>query len=201
MKRKSGSYRVFGDMSFTLFIVVTAVLFLLLPIVSEAVKTSTSETEGLKPQGNIIVELYWPDEMNTDVDLWVKSDADDIPVGYSNKGGPVFNLLRDDLGTLGDISEKNYEVSYSRGVPDGEYIVNTHLFALKGGKLPVPVTVIISLRLNENAATIQLFKVNTTLTKDGEERTLARFTIYDGKYVSGSFNTLQEPLRLKDPNK
>ena len=44
---------------------------------------------------------------------------DDIPVGYSNKGGLFFNLLRDDLGIYKDNSPVNYEVSYSRGISKG----------------------------------------------------------------------------------
>ena len=44
---------------------------------------------------------------------------DDIPVGYSNKGGLFFNLLRDDLGKYKDNSPINYEVSYSRGISEG----------------------------------------------------------------------------------
>ena len=50
------------------------------------------------------------------------------PVGYSNKGGVIFNLLRDDLGKRADATGMNYEVSYSRGIPAGEYTVNVHLY-------------------------------------------------------------------------
>ena len=35
----------------------------------------------------------------------------------------MFNLLRDDLGTCGDATGLNYEVSYARGNPAGEYTV------------------------------------------------------------------------------
>ena len=61
------------------------------------------------------------------VDLWVKA-PDDIPVGYSNRGGLFFNLLRDDLGVYKDPTPINYEVAYSRGINPGEHIVNLHLY-------------------------------------------------------------------------
>ena len=41
---------------------------------------------------------------------------------------PFFNLLRDDLGKYKDNSPVNYEVSYSRGISEGNYIVNLHLY-------------------------------------------------------------------------
>ena len=44
-----------------------------------------------------------PPSMDSDVDLWVQAPGD-MPVGYSNKGGAVFNLLRDDLGQQLDLS-------------------------------------------------------------------------------------------------
>ena len=60
--------------------------------------------------GNVMVEANWPPELDSDVDLWVQAPGD-VPVGYSNKGGAVFNLLRDDLGQQLDVSGLNYESS------------------------------------------------------------------------------------------
>lgn len=87
---------------------------------------ATAATESITPPANVIIEARWPDEMDTDVDLWVGVPGDS-PVGYSNKGGAYFNFLRDNLGYLSDAAEINYEVSYSRGIPSGEYTVNFHL--------------------------------------------------------------------------
>ena len=74
-----------------------------------------------------MVEANWPPELDSDVDLWVQAPGD-VPVGYSNKGGAVFNLLRDDLGQQLDLSGLNYETAYSRGIVPGEYTVNLHLY-------------------------------------------------------------------------
>ena len=60
----------------------------------------------------------------------------DVPVGYSNKSGKIFNLLRDDLGSQ-DITDYNYEVAYTRGTPGGEYVVNLHMY--RGGGVSYPV--------------------------------------------------------------
>ena len=53
----------------------------------------SSEAEGVQPPGNVIVEVQWPDDLDADVDLWLQAPGD-APVGYSNKSGRVFNLLR-----------------------------------------------------------------------------------------------------------
>ena len=70
-----------------------SMVILLIPFVNPPTEEESSST----PPGNVIVELFWDDKRDVDIDLWVKA-PDDIPVGYSNKGGLFFNLLRDDLG-------------------------------------------------------------------------------------------------------
>jgi hypothetical protein len=84
-----------------------------------------SETDGVTAPGNVTVEMQWPDKLDADVDLWVQAPGD-VPVGYSNKSGKVFDLLRDDLGMAQDMTDSNHEVAYSRGAPAGEY-VNVHI--------------------------------------------------------------------------
>ncbi len=75
----------------------------------------------------MVVEIHWPNDLPVDVDLWVQAPRD-VPVGFWNQGSRFFNLLRDDLGLEGDATGRNYEVSYSRGIPAGEYTVNVHMY-------------------------------------------------------------------------
>ena len=74
-----------------------SMVILLIPFVNPPTEEESSST----PPGNVIVELFWDDKRDVDIDLWVQA-PDDIPVGYSNKGGLFFNLLRDDLGIYKD---------------------------------------------------------------------------------------------------
>ena len=76
-----------------------------------------------EPPGVLTVQLIWADEVDADIDLWLLGPGD-RPVGYSNKDGAVFSLLRDDLGFVNDSSGKNFEIAYSRTLPAGEYVVN-----------------------------------------------------------------------------
>src|SRR3546814_21118968 len=96
--------------------------------------------------GNLIVHVSWP-EGDADVDLWLDGPAEPVPVGYSNKGGVLWNLLRDDLGTKPDATPLNYENAFTRGVVPGEYTINVHCFRCP--TTPVQVDVEISLKPDE----------------------------------------------------
>lgn len=52
--------------------------------------------ESAVPPGNVIVQVRWPEDVDTDVDLWVQAPGDVPVVGHSNLGGLVFDLLRDE---------------------------------------------------------------------------------------------------------
>jgi hypothetical protein len=159
-------------------------------------------TEGVEPPGNVVVEVRWPDGIDADVDLWVEAPGD-RPVGYSNKGGAFFNLLRDDLGHRADPTEVNYEVAYSRGVPVGEYTVNVHLYRDRraaGAEAPVPVTVVASVKRSAGEAARPILTARVELAREGEERTAFRFRLDgDGALVPGSAHALQRPLRSARP--
>ena len=69
-----------------------------------------------------------------------------MPVGYSNKSGQIFNLLRDDLGRAQDMTDYNYEVAYTRGTPGGEYVVNVHMYRGRSVSYPVAVKIVASVK-------------------------------------------------------
>jgi len=154
---------------------------------------------GLEPPGNVIIEVRWPDDLDTDVDLWVQAPGD-VPVGYSNKGGAIFNLLRDDLGKRADATDMNYEVSYSRGIPPGEYTVNVHLYRNVARVTPIPVTVVASVKKTAQESARQLLATKVDLTHEGQEITAFRFRLdQHGELVPGSVTNLQRPLRNWKP--
>ena len=188
---EDGHDTVFRDVIFLALAGFVAVVLLLLPHLHPP-----AEAEAAVPSpGNVIVEIRWPDDVDADVDLWVQAPGD-TPVGYSNKGGLIFNLLRDDLGLRGDVTELNYEVSYSRGVPTGEYTVNIHLYRLAGGVVPVPVTIAVSVKHEAMSSARQVLATKLELRYEGDELTAFRFVLdEDGRVVSGSVHDLPKPLR------
>jgi hypothetical protein len=154
-------------------------------------------SDQIVPPGNVIVELRWPDQIDADVDLWVEGPGD-TPVGYSNKDGTVFNLLRDDLGRDSDLTELNYEFSYSRGVPAGEYTVNVHLYRNTGRYYPIPVTVGVSVKGKKGSSSQRLLSKKLDLLREGQETTVFRFQLNDdGTLVAGSVHDLPRALRSR----
>lgn len=188
-----GADTVFRDIIFLALAGFVAVVLMLLPHLNPPAR---AESDVASP-GNVIVEIRWPDEVSADVDLWVKAPGD-VPVGYSNKGGNIFNLLRDDLGLSGDSTKLNYEVSYSRGVPQGKYAVNVHFYRNNSNQLPMPVDIVVSVKANANSPAKQILATSVKLGRVGEELTAFRFTLdEDGKLQAGSVHDLPIALRTK----
>jgi hypothetical protein len=170
-----------------------AMVVLVLPHLHPKVNASAAP----QPPGSLIVEARWPDSIDADIDLWVRAPGEPA-VGYSNKGGRTFNLLRDDRGHYADPTDVNYEVSFSRGQPEGEYVVNLHYYS--GGRSKpagdVPVTVVVSSRSETTGTTTRLFTEQVLLSHFGEEVTALRFALKGkGTVVPGSLNHLYKPLR------
>jgi hypothetical protein len=146
------------------------------------------------PPGAIIVDLQWDNSVDADVDLWVEAPGD-VPVGYSNKAGMIFNLLRDDLGHSGDPNSMNYEVAYGRGRWAGEYTVNAHLYRSADHRFPIKVKARVQMQTPEGLVR-NLTQSTIDLTYIGQESTVFRFRLDDrGELVDGSLNRLHKELR------
>lgn len=187
--RKSAAGTILRDVG---LLIISGLLFVLVAVISHI--NPPTKADDARPPGTVMIEAFWADEEDIDVDLWVQGPGD-RPVGYSNKGGTLFNLLRDDLGTMMDVSEQNYENAYSRGVAEGEYVVNLHLYRLRTGQVPVSVKVVVSVRIG-NAATRQIIVTDVALERVGQEVTAVRFALDNsGNLVAGSVRTTFKPLR------
>ena len=180
---------VFRDVILLTLVAFVAMVIMLLPHISRTKK----EAGESKAPGNVIVEMHWPSNLPVDVDLWVKAPGVG-PVGFWNQGNRVFNLLRDDLGGEGDATDQNFEVSYSRGIPAGEYIVNVHMYGPLPAQLTVPVTVVVAVKKRRDE-TRQILKTLVKLTYHNQEVTAFRFRLTgDGDLVPDSVSTLHHPL-------
>lgn len=169
------------------------IVLLLLPHINPV----ANKSDDLKSPGNVIVEMYWSDDITDDIDLWIRAPGD-LSVGYSNKAGKVFNLLRDDLGKNGDLSNKNQENAFSRGIVPGEYIINVHHY--RGvGNFPVEVRVVMSVKKDADSSAIQLIARTVYLKHEGEELTVVRFKLDEkGNLSKSSINDIFVPLRAAE---
>jgi len=186
---------VFRDLIF--LVLVGFVVMLILVISHINPPTKEEESDAIKI-GSVVVDVIWPSKLDADVDLWVKSPGDKRPVGYSNRAGKIFNLLRDDRGNAGDVTEINYEVASTRGAPAGEYIINLHLYR-SGSNVTLPLENIIvsaTYRRSPQAKAIKIFKKVVVLTRQGEEITIVRFRLTEeGTLEPGSLHNI--PIKLR----
>jgi hypothetical protein len=180
---------VFRDFTLLMTLGFVAMVVWLLPHVNPPASEADAD-----PPGNVVMAITWP-EGDIDVDLWVTGPGELTPVGYSNRGGVLFNLLRDDLGRLPDATPLNYENAYSRGILAGEYIVNVHCY-----RCPVvPQRVDAEVSVNDASSGKAMRMIATTsleLTANGQEKTALRFKLdATGKLVADSLNSVFRPLR------
>jgi len=180
---------VFRDMTMLALSGFIIIVLLLLPWLN--IKAQDQATK--EPSGSVIVEAFWPEDRDVDVDLWVKAPSDSA-VGYSNMNGYYFNLLRDDRGNLFDRTPINYEISYTRGIAAGDYQANIHLYQTDGGP-PIEVKIVISVVEPEQRARTPIIKKDVILKKFGQEITVARWTLAsDGKLAPNSVHSLKRSL-------
>lgn len=167
--------------------------FVLMAMIMIKYVTEATSAVDMMPVGNVAVNIEWPADIDADVDLWALSPGDVRAVGYSNKGGRVFNLLRDDLGKgSNDMTPYNMEFAVTRGIPAGEYVVNVHLYR---GTPPISVRVIVT-ALRASGTSSELATTTVQLTHENQELTAVRFKLDDKGYlVGGSVHDLYRPLR------
>jgi hypothetical protein len=166
---------------------VFALLFILLLVIMNPEGEKTEE--DTTPPGQVIIELRWPDKINADVDLWAKA-PNQRPVGYSNKSGQTLDLLRDDLGQVGDPMDLNFEFIYGRNVPEGQWCINVHLFR---GSAPIPITVRMSIKRGTSQPSL-VFLLKDELIQEGQELTIYCF-ILDKLGRATNKTRLSVPLR------
>jgi len=160
-----------------LFLSVAVMAFVMVP-------KSNDDTHA----GKLIVQLYWDNKVDADVDLWVQG-PNDHAVGYMARTGKVFDLLHDHLGFTNEGNYSNSELAIARNLPEGKYTINATLFKSYDGILPIHVWA--DIQEVKNGSFIKLFKVEGYLNANKEEITLINFRLsQDGNIIPGSQNSL-----------
>ena len=174
---ENNSGTVFRDTIMLALAGFVSLVVLLLPFINPPAETESTKSD---PPGNVIIEVFWPEDRDVDLDLWVKA-PDDIPVGYSNRGGLFFNLLRDD----------------SRGINPGEHIVNLHLYREDISAFdPFEAKVVVTVVNPKTKVRQQLLESSVLLDEIGKELTIFRFELdEDGNLNKESLNNKFVQLR------
>jgi hypothetical protein len=188
MKNSKGFFWAYIDLLFAL-----VVGFMAMACLAVVAKTTPQEEPGTKV-GELTIEMQWPTGSESDIDLWVRPPGD-TPIGYSRKTGKVCDLVRDDLGALHDAASRAIEMVACRKAPPGEYVINAHAYAFVD-QAAIPVRIFVRRQRPGQNAIETLLKQTTTLDHNGQEATVARFTLSpNGDLVQGSVNNLYKGLR------
>lgn len=180
---------LFRDALFNIVFAFFVMLWMLLPHIHDPAEENKAD-----PPGTLAIAITWPPG-DCDLDLWSMGPSEIRPVGYSNLGGTLFNLLRDDLGAMPDALGLNFEHAYTRGIVPGEYVFTAHAY-----RCPIlPQTVRAEVTITDDKGQKQtrpLVTTSITLTRRGEEKTIIRFKLdADGKIVPNSMNQVPRKLR------
>ena len=177
-------------------LIVVAMFAILVAIMISNLNPKADSGKGeAKAPGDIIAHIVWPNG-DTDVDLWMMGPEEPAPVGYSNKAGILWNLLRDDRGQLPDATPINYEDAFTRGIVPGEYIINVQCFRCANGVFPMTIDMGISKRNRHSNDSIENIVVTKIVIKaDGQEKTGVRFIVKeDGTVDADSINNVYRRL-------
>lgn len=170
------------------------VVYMAMAVLALVAVTQSKTTAAAVSPGNVMVQMWWAPGADADVDLWVEAPGD-TAVGYSNRSGKTFNLLRDDTGRGSDAMSRNYELAVGRGTPAGEYTVNAHLYRSRDRQIPLEVRV--SVTVQNGGEPLEILTETLMLTHEGDERTAFRFALSEqGELRAGSVYHVHKPLRV-----
>ena len=180
-----------NDLLLSLLGCLLVLLAIFLAIINEVKKETKTEDE--KTPGNISVYVFWPDNLDLDIDTHLSAPGGEH-VWFAQLAGPTWNLLRDDTGMPSSIAgrdPRNFENAYSRGIPAGEYIINVHSYRGKPDMYPVQIEVEVRITadVTKGKSAQKIVSQKVTLYRTGEEATAVRFRIDDDMtLVPGSVN-------------
>jgi hypothetical protein len=196
-KPKYVSNVAFTDLLFNI-VVGLAFLFLLAFILMNPI----AKDKDIEEKSDYIIILTWDDESGDDIDLWMRDPLGNI-LSFKNREDALMHLDRDDLGLSNDKVElpeggyvyvyRNKEVASLRGVHEGEYLVNVHVYNKKPWK---------DSSMKPSNIRVELIKLNPydevtqaefIATKRGQEFTAFHFTLdKDGEVIG--IRDEREPL-------
>jgi hypothetical protein len=174
----------------------TVFLFILTTLLISPI---TKQNEGIKKNADYIITMEWPENVDCDVDMWVRDPQNNI-VSFKMPEYGLMYYERDDMGqrrsifnidgnkTIIDPDNKEYVTL--RGTFPGEYVVNVHLYSCKAANeqkglainYPVNIPVVVEL-MKINPSIVSVKKVVLTMTQVWQEQTAFRFVMGNNKNI------------------
>jgi len=178
-------------------VLVFAVL-LKLSLLAINVESAESAQKRVKSNALFLIKVVWPGESDDDVDTYVSDPLAHL-VFFKRLQDGLMNLDRDDTGSSSNMislpdgrvvkSAYNEEQVEIRGIIEGEYIVNVHMYRKTS---PTPTKVIVTLYKVAEGEDVQIHERVLTLAEQQEE-TAFRFTLTKSGEVA-DINELRKSL-------
>lgn len=146
-KRTYKSHTSYNDLLFNVLIG-----FVMLFILAFLLINPPTKKADIPAKAEIMVVLDWEDDSKDDLDLWIKGDNMPLPLSFQVKNATLWHLDRDDLGVSTDVVQVagetmilryNREVATMRGLMQGDFHINVHVYSKKDdGPTKFSITVI-----------------------------------------------------------
>jgi hypothetical protein len=182
MKRR-GEFPGIATVDVCINLVLVFAVLLKLSLLAINVQSAESTQKRLKSSALFLIKAVWAGECDDDVDTYVSDPLSHL-VFFKRLQDGLMNLDRDDTGSSNNLiklsdgrvvkSAYNEEQVEIRGIIEGEYIVNLHMYRKA---TPIPTKVIVTLYKVAEGEDVQIHERVLILAQQGLEETAFRFTL------------------------
>ena len=181
--KKRGEFPGIATVDVCINLVLVFAVLLKLSLLAINVESAESAQKRLKSNALFLIKVVWAGESDDDVDTYVSDPLSHL-VFFKRLQDGLMNLDRDDTGSNSNLvtlpdgrvvkSAYNEEQVEIRGIIEGEYIVNVHMYRMA---TPTPTKVIVTLYKVTEGEDVQIHERVLTLAEQRQEETAFRFTL------------------------
>ena len=181
--KKRGEFPGIATVDVCINLVLVFAVLLKLSLLAINVESAESAQKRLKSNALFLIKVVWAGESDDDVDTYVSDPLSHL-VFFKRLQDGLMNLDRDDTGSSNNMitlpdgrvvkSAYNEEQVEIRGIIEGEYIVNVHMYRKA---TPTPTKVIVTLYKVAEGEDVQIHERVLTLAEQRQEATAFRFTL------------------------
>ena len=197
--RNRGEFPGIATVDVCINLVLVFAVLLKLSLLAINVESAESAQKRLKSNALFLIKVAWAGESDDDVDTYVSDPLSHL-VFFKRLQDGLMNLDRDDTGSNNNMitlpdgrvvkSAYNEEQVEIRGIIEGEYIVNVHMYRKA---TPTPTKVIVTLYKVAEGEDVQVHERVLTLAQQQQEETAFRFTLTKNEEVA-DINELPKSL-------
>src|ERR1700738_4100161 len=181
--RNRGEFPGIATVDVCINLVLVFAVLLKLSLLAINIESAESAQKRLKSNALFLIKTVWAGESDDAVDTYVSDPLSHL-VFFKRLQDGLMNLDRDDTGSSNNLitlpdgrvvkSAYNEEQVEIRGIVEGEYLVNLHMYRKA---TPIPTKVIVTLYKVAEGEDIQIHERVLTLAQQGLEETAFRFTL------------------------